>query len=153
MPSIPSTSNSVLRTSAETTMKERDGSSDRKSKHSNAANSNANFDLSIADLSDSVDSTEKNGVATQPTLLTPDRTEGKIADLSPEEIACRGPKLPCQKMKSHVDLSGLSAEEAFDFKDYGTGNGRHTQQALSNAKKFFTPLACSKDPRVLSVLQ
>ena len=51
--------------------------------------SNANFDFSVSDLSDFVDSTEKNDVTVQPTLVTTDRIEDKRIDLTHEEIMHR----------------------------------------------------------------
>ena len=48
MPSIPSMPNNILHTSAQTTVKERDDSRDRKEVRDSIACSNADFDLSIA---------------------------------------------------------------------------------------------------------
>ena len=100
MPSILAISNNVLNASTEATTNEHDNVINRKHVRNNVANSNADFDLSIDDLSDFVDSTEKNDATAQPTLARPDRIEDKATHLTPEEIVYRMSRSPCQKMKS-----------------------------------------------------
>ena len=74
-----------------------------------------------------MDSTEKNDATSQPTLVIPDCLEDKAICLTPEEIVCRKSRLPYQKMKSRINISGLSAEEIDDLKDDTINNDRHTQ--------------------------
>ena len=107
-PSIPSISNNIIHSSTETTTKEHDNLSDHKQARDNVACSNANFNLSIADSSDFMDSAEKDDATVQHALVTPDCIEDKWIDLAHEEIMCRSSKLSCQKIKSHLNLSGLS---------------------------------------------
>ena len=77
IPSIPVISNNILNTSTETTMHECDNLNDYKIMHGNIANYNNDFDLKMDDLSDFMDSTEKNDATAQPTLVTSDRIEDK----------------------------------------------------------------------------
>ena len=64
---------------------------------------------------DFMDRTEKNDANAQPTLVTPDRIEDKKNYLAPAEIMCRISKSPYYKMKSRINLRGLSTEEIDDF--------------------------------------
>ena len=50
--------------------------------HNNIANSNTDFDLNIDDLSDFMDSTERNDATEQPTLVTNDRIKDKAIYLT-----------------------------------------------------------------------
>ena len=56
-------------------MHEYDNLNDYKIVYGNIANYNNDFDLKMDDLSDFMDSTEKNDATVQPTLVTPDRIE------------------------------------------------------------------------------
>ena len=89
MPSTPAISNNILNTSTETTTKEHDNLSNHITVCNDVANSNADFDLSIDDSSDFMDSTKKNDATGQPTLVTPDCIEDKGICLTYEEIARR----------------------------------------------------------------
>ena len=95
-----------------------------------------------------MDSTEKDDATAQHVLVTPDRVEDKRIYLTPEEIMHRTAELTSQKMKSRINLSGLSTEEAHDLKDDGIGNDKRTQH-VCNTKKFFAILMHSKDPTIL----
>ena len=134
MPSIPAISNNIFNPSTETTMSEHDNSNDHEHARNNIASYNVGFDLSIDDSSDFMGSAEKNDATTQPALVT------KATCLAPEEVVCRASGLPHQKMKSRVDVSGLSAEEEDDSKDDGIGGGKHTQQVCNTTNIF-----CSVD--------
>ena len=80
MPSIPSISNNILYSTIETTMKEHDDLSDCTCNDDIIYYSNADFDLHVGDLSDFIDSDEKDDATLHHALVTPNRVEEKIME-------------------------------------------------------------------------
>ena len=52
-------------------------------------------------------------------------------------------------MKSRINASGLSVEEAEDSKDDGIGNNKRTKQVCNTTKVFFAMIMRSQDPCIL----